>query len=95
MTDINETFQRELRTRRARNIFAPAEKTSTRQDTGAGVKAAHISVDEGTLLNDEHGPQQVQSLLHYVLEPYLEKQMADAEDDFDAVRHLNRLKRGK
>ena len=48
----------------------------------------NIHVDEGALLNAEYGPQQVESLLRFVVEPRVQKGMRDAEDDADALEHL-------
>lgn len=34
------------------------------------------------------GPQQVEALLEYQLDEWMEKSLADAEDDADAIYHL-------
>ena len=85
---IDNIFQRELQAHRAQNLFAPAEKSLP-------VPSSKIHIDEeneGAILNAENGPQQVESLLHYVVDPSTDKGMADALDDADAVKHLNDLK---
>jgi hypothetical protein len=95
MADINDIFQKELKDRRAQNIFAPAENQPTREDIPEGAVLPNISFDEATeeaLLNAEYGPQQVESLLGLELDYSLRKKLADAADDVDAVRHLNRIK---
>jgi hypothetical protein len=91
MADINDIFQKELKDRRAQNIFAPAENQPTREDIPEGAVLPNISFDEA-LLNAEYGPQQVESLLGLELDYSLRKKLADAADDVDAVRHLNRIK---
>lgn len=94
MADINDIFQKELKHRRAQNIFAPTEIV-TREDIPAGAVLPTISFDETTeeaLLNAEYGPQQVESLLGLEMDYSLRKKLADAADDVDAVRHLNRIK---
>ncbi len=94
MADINDIFQKELKHRRAQNIFAPAENV-TREDIPEGAVLPTISFDETTeeaLLNAEYGPQQVESLLGLEMDFSLRKKLADAADDVDAVRHLNRIK---
>ena len=94
MADINDIFQKELKHRRAQNIFAPTEIV-TREDIPEGAVLPTISFDEtteGALLNAEYGPQQVESLLGLEMDYSLRKKLADAADDVDAVRHLNRIK---
>jgi hypothetical protein len=95
MSDINDIFQKELKQRREENTFAPAETQPTREDIPAGAVLPNISIDETSeeaLLNEEYGPQQVESLLGLALDFSLRKKLADAADDVDAVRHLNRIK---
>lgn len=94
MVDINDIFQKELKHRRAQNIFAPTENVA-REDIPEGVQLPHISIDDATeeaLLNAEYGPQQVESLLGLVVDWSLNHKMEGAVDDADAVRHLNRIK---
>jgi hypothetical protein len=84
--DFNKLMTEELSKARKGNMFA-AKPEPTPQDLHA-----HITIDEETDLNEEFGPQQVQSLLGLVVDSPLSKALSDAEDDADAVRHLNRLK---
>ncbi len=94
MSDINDIFQTELRSRRAKNIFAPAEKPTSAEGNVPKDHNFHISFDDTTeeaLLNEEYGPQQVKSLLHLVLDPLDQKNIADAEDDVLAIHQLNQL----
>lgn len=80
--DMNQIIQQELRERRAKMFF----------NNSPDQKITKISVNEGALLNAEYGPQQVESLLRYVIDAPLSKAMADAADDTNAVSHLNALK---
>lgn len=94
MANINDIFQRELKERRAQNIFAPTDKVG-REDIPEGVQLPTISIDEATeeaLLNAEYGPQQVESLLGLVVDYSLNRKLEGAVDDVDAVRHLHRIK---
>jgi hypothetical protein len=76
----------ELSKAREKNMFV------AKPEQFPGPYHAEISIDEETDLNEEFGPQQVQSLLGLVVDSPLSKALSDAEDDADAVRHLNRLK---
>lgn len=80
--DMNQIIQDEIRSRRQNSL---PEQQPPEPNT-------HISM-EGAHLNAEYGPQQVEAILHYVIDYPLAKAMADAEDDADAVQHLRRLKR--
>lgn len=82
--DMNEIIQRELQAQRAKNALT--------KDTSFH---AHISIgEEGANLNETYGPQQVESLLRYVVDAPLDKAFEDTEDDLDALHHLEAL-RGK
>lgn len=83
--DFNKLMTEELNKARKGNMFQPKEQLPQQAD-------AHISIDEETDLNEDFGPQQVQSLLGLVVDFPLDKAMDDAVDDYDAVRHLTRLK---
>lgn len=86
--DMNQIIQQELQERRARGLFK-----GNKPNVPAGVNLPNITINgEGAHLNADHGPQQVESLLRYVVDYPLDKAMSDAEDDTDAVRHLRMLK---
>ncbi|MBD3261020.1 MAG: hypothetical protein GF334_04960 [Candidatus Altiarchaeales archaeon] len=80
--DMNQIIQSELQERRKGSSLPRQQNEPT----------IRISEDTGSLLNAEYGPQQVESLLRYVVDFPLEKAMSDAMDDNDAVRHLRKLK---
>jgi hypothetical protein len=96
MTNFNEMMQAELRTARSKSIFPPTKKSteSLSKDREVVLPPIHIDGEEGTILNAEHGPQQVESLLRYVVDFPTGKAMDDAVDDADAIRHLIQHKRG-
>lgn len=90
--DMNQIIQEELRAQRSAPGRITSNKPMSKHSSGCNIR---ISEEIGTLLNAEHGPQQVESLLRYVVDFPLEKAMDDALDDNDAVRHLlaRRLKK--
>jgi hypothetical protein len=68
-----------------------AMKNTLPPEGSSAANPKHITIEE-TDLNETYGPQQVQSLLGLALDFSLRKKLSDAEDDVDAVRHLNRIK---
>lgn len=95
--DMNQIIQEELQQRRAKSVFTAGPKGNTRDSRVGSAGHIHIGdegivVDRDSRLNADFGPQQVESLLRYVVDFPLEKAMSDAEDDADAVRHLRSLK---
>jgi len=102
MANLNDIFQKSLREARKGNTFAPADALQKLHDSGVKVYSGYdasnhnsIHIDETNeeaLLNAEYGPQQVESLLGLVVDWHLNRKMEGAIDDYDAVRHLNRLK---
>jgi hypothetical protein len=56
------------------------------QRPGSTGPDAHIAADE---IPQELGPQQVEALLEYQLDDWMEKRLADAGDIADAMRHLD------
>ncbi len=102
MIDFDKLMTEELEECRKGNIFRarqipelPLKAELVLGTPLRGSSAAnphHITIDEGALLNAEYGPQQVESLLALVVDSPLHRKMEGAIDDYDAVRHLNRLK---
>lgn len=81
--DMDSIIKEKLKIMRAQTSLPRKEKSE------ATIK---ISEENGKLLNDEYGPQQVESLLRYVMDGSLVKDLADAVDDEEAIRHLLALK---
>jgi len=86
VSTFNDIFQKELMVRRAQKIFPPAEKFP-----GADKNISIDELSEEALLNEKYGPQQVQSLLGFIVDYPLYLQMEDAEAEVRALHHLDRL----
>ena len=99
MIDFNKLMTEELNKRREGNMFQasqpqehPPQSEETPQIPAHAIQLDPITIDEETDLNETYGPQQVQSLLGLALDFSLRKKLSDAEDDVNAVHHLNRIK---
>ena len=88
--DMTSIIQEELKERRANRVGSK----SPRPKLGETEPTIRISEENGNL-NVEHGPQQVESLLQYVIGFPVQKAMDDAEDDADAISHLMARKEKK
>ena len=102
MSAINDTFQAHLNRFREKNTFGNHsvkfkdgyEGTLEKISTQVHLPPIHIDGEnEETLLSAGHRPQQEVSLLNLVLDDLDEKNLSDAVDDADAIRHLTMLKR--
>jgi hypothetical protein len=101
--DFNKLMTEELNERRKGNMFKafqPEEQPPGPPEVGHESSPPKgepcdliIHIDTETDLNEEYGPQQVQSLLGFVVDVPLDRALDGALDDADAVTHLNRFKK--
>ena len=82
--DMEKEIQEELRKRqKQQRVPEPSWPT------------VRLSDDDGTLLNASYGPRQVESLLRYAEDPFLNKALKDADNIADAMHHLKMLKKDR
>jgi hypothetical protein len=103
MGEINDTFQVHLNKFREKNTFGVHpiklkdgyEGTLEKTTTQVCLPPIHIDGEneEDALRNAAQQPQEEKFILNLVLDDLDEKNLSDAADDADAIRHLTMLKR--
>lgn len=69
------------------------EANAPRYNNGGDSPLIIISEEADTLINNDYGPSQVESLLRMVMDYPLNKAISDVEDNLDALNHLEKLKK--